>query len=230
MKCILCRLIYGPDKVAALERWANAPWDQPNNGYSFLTHAPNQEALKEAYALWKTDPSKSFQAYLGLAEQGCIWSMRQVGKLLLRGEGIPADRASAEKWLQRAWEAGDQAAMLRLARYYLDQKRYSDAEALLTTPANKEYAPALFLLAWVFLKTGRKIEARTMFEKAASLGHRMAKGTLSKLCVQGKFGIHRIPYGYRLANELREAFESDTTAKNETVPLQTEAMPLLTTK
>jgi len=218
MACILCRLICGPKKMAAMEQWINAPWNQPNNGESFFHLEQEQDALRAVHLLRKTEPGKAFQEFLRFAEQGSVWSMYQVGVSLLSGLGTDIDKLEAEKWLRCGYEAGDEAAMLKLADLYLRQKRYNDAGALLVGYAENNYSPALYLLGHVHFQAGKKQESRAMFEKAAALGHRRAKWSLAKACAFGKFGLMSILYGFSLGNELGDEFrksEIEVTSKSE---------------
>jgi TPR repeat protein len=128
--------------------------------------------------------------------------MLQVGTSLLNGTKVPIDRSEAEKWLRRAYEAGDEGAMLILANEYLHQKRFKDGEALLKGYPENDYPPALYLMGYINLGLGNKAKAREMFERASALGHRRAKWSLSRLCTLGRFGIRSIPYGLRLGNEI----------------------------
>lgn len=202
MACLVCRLVCGRQKTEAMERWLKSPWNQPNNGNMLFRMEQNQQALRAAFGLLKTDPEEYFRAFLSLAEQGSKWSIYHVAYSFLNGIGTPVNRFEAEKWLRRGCEAGDEKAMLGLANEHLRQKRYSDAENLLREFVNKDYAPALYLSGYVFLGQGHKLQARLMLERAAALGHRRAKASLCNLCLRGRFGIRYIPLGFRLANEI----------------------------
>jgi TPR repeat protein len=195
-----------------MERWLKSPWNQPNNGETLFRMEQHQQALRAAYDLRKTDPEEYFQAFLGFAEQGSAWSMYYVAYSLSNGVGTPVNLLEGEKWLRRGYEVGDERAMLGLANEYLRQKRYSEAEGLLQGYAQKDYAPALYLLGYVFLRQGYKSQARLMLERASGLGHRRAKASLANLCLRGKFGIRSIPYGFQLANEIGDEVNSGDRA------------------
>lgn len=207
MACILCRLVCGPSKVAAMERWIESRWDEPNNGDSFFRLDQNQDALRIAHDLRKTDQKKAFEEFLRMAEQGSVWSMRQVASSLLLGLGTSIDKYEAEKWLRRSYEAGNEGAMLSLAAEYFRQKRLNDAEALLAGYAAKDWTPALYLLGLISLRAGRKVQGRALLERASAFGHRRAKWSLGKSCFLGKFGIRSIPYGFRVLKEISNDIE-----------------------
>ena len=212
MACLICRLVCGRQKAAAMESWLNSPWYLPNNGDTLFGMELHQQALREAYDLRKTNPEEYFRAFLSFAEQGSAWSMYYVAYSFINGEGTPVNRFEGEKWLRRGSEAGDERAMLGLANEYLLQKRYSEAEGLLKGYAEEDYAPALYLLGYVFLRQGKKPQARSMLERASALGHRRAKASLCSLCLRGKFGIRYIPFGFRLAGEIGGEANSDDLA------------------
>jgi TPR repeat protein len=209
MACILCRLVCGPKKVAVMERWIKSRWDVPNNGQSFFYLDKNQDALRSAHALGKSDPKKAFEEFLAMAEQGSVWSMRQLAGSFMLGDGTRIDKSEEEKWLRRGSEAGDESAMLTLAYEYLEQNKLCEAEALLTEYAEKDFAPALYLLGSVSFRAGKKPQARAFWERAAALGHRRAKCALSKSCIFGKFGIRSISYGFRLLDEIGDEIEKN---------------------
>ncbi|MDE1896058.1 MAG: sel1 repeat family protein [Rhodospirillales bacterium] len=196
-----------------MRRWFEVPWTQPNNSDEIFSQEAHQQALRAASKLSKIDPEKAFQEFLNLAEQGSVWAMARVGYALLFGQGIPLNKAEGEKWLLHAQEVGNEWAMLILANEYLQQKRYTDAEMLLSASAKKDYSPALYLLGSTYFKIGEKAKARKMLERAAALGHHRAKGALAKGCCLGRFGLASIPDGFRFLNEI-----SDEVKKNEAEP------------
>ncbi len=224
MACILCRLICGPRQVAVMERWKESRWDEPNNGDSFFQKDQNRDALRAAHDVRRSEPTKAFKEFLRFAEQGSVWSMRQVGSSLILGLGAPIDKVAAEKWLRLAYEAGYDGAMLALAREYTIQKRFREAEDLLEPYATKNHTPSLYLLGWMFLRAGRNKSARKMLERASALGHLRAKWTLSSACMRAKFGIRSMPYGYKLArktlNELERGGLPDEVALDAGHPQQ----------
>ena len=207
MDCLLCRLIYGPRKMAALKTWANAPWWTPNNAQTFFAVDDNQAVLRAAHKLRKSDPASSFPIFLNLAEDGSIWSMNCVADALLIGLGTPVDKPEAEKWFRRAHESGHELATLSLASEYYRQKRDREAEDLLAPLLEKDRSPALYLLGKAAFRAGDKTRARVLLEKASALGHRGAKGLLGSSCAIGKYGLRAIPYGFRLLGELGDEFD-----------------------
>ncbi len=215
MVCLLCRLVCGPKKMAAMERWLlAAAWWKPNNEWEFFGSDRNQDAMRAAQKLRLSDPKRSLEDFLHLAEKGSVYSMFRVGHLFLEGLGTPVSKADGEKWLLKSSELGLEVATFTLANEYLNQKRYKDAQNLLEHPAEENRSPALFLLGRLFLFRKDKIKARTMLEKAAALGHRRAKWFLAKSCVFGKFGLRAIPLGFKLVGELGEDFENSEKDKS----------------
>jgi TPR repeat protein len=212
MACFLCQLVCGPQKKAAMERWANKPWKEPNNGQTFFRNDPNQNAIRAAHELRKTDQAKSYREFLSLADQGSVWSMRQVASHLLRGEGVSIDFEAAEKWLRLGVEAGDEAAMLTLANAYWHHKRYRDAKTLLSDYVGNDYPPALYLLGCIYLSEKNKKGGREMLERATVLGHRRAKWALASLFARGSFGFRMIPRGFRLISEMGDEFRASNAA------------------
>ncbi len=217
MDCLLCRLIYGPRKMAAMKSWMLAPWWKPNNAQSFFFLDKNQDALRAAHKLRKSDPESSFPIFLSLAENGSIWSMNCVADALLIGWGTPVDKPEAEKWFRRAHELGHEQAALTLANEYYSQNRAREAEDLLTPLVETNCSPAAYLLGKAAFHAGDKTRARALLEKASALGHRGAKGLLGSFCAVGRFGLRSIPYGFRLLGELGDEF--DKTERDKAEPL-----------
>jgi TPR repeat protein len=206
MLCILCR-IFDPHFDAAADRWAKSPWDQPNDDDAIFCREENQDALRAAYDLWTTDPSRALKEFTRYAELGSVWSSIQVGRAFLLGWGTEVSPPEAEIWLRRAIEAGSEGAMLSLANHYRRAKRLDEAESLLGSYVEKSYAPAVYLLGWVYIDKRKNDLARVMFERASASGHRLAKWYLARFCLNGRFGIRSIPRGFRLVGELRQDIE-----------------------
>ena len=207
MACFLCRLVCGPRWIAATDRWFGSRWDEPNNEDEIFDRESNQDALRAAYDLRKTDAAEAFQKFVGFAEHGSVWSMHQVGASLLYGLGTPVNHSQAESWLRLAYKSGSAGAMLLLAYAYIRQRRFKEAEALLSGYEETDYCPALYLLGLIYLDTARKRQARFMLEKASALGHRIAKRSLARSCMSGRFGIRAIPHGFALVEQVRKDIE-----------------------
>ena len=52
-----------------------------------------------------------------------------------------------------------------------------------------------------------------LLEKASALGHRIAKRSLARSCMSGRFGIRAIPHGFALVEQVRKDIEK--TAGNQ---------------
>lgn len=195
--------------VVKTKEYLKKPWKEPNNGRSFFKINKNKDKLRDLYNLRQSDPEKAFAGFLQLAEDGSVWSMRQVGSSLLRGLGTQVNRHEAKKWLMRGYEAGDESAMLELANEFIRDGCFADAEAILAQAVAAHLPAALYLQGLLLLKAKQKHQAAAMLEKAATHGHRQAKWLFCMSCLKGHFGIRLIPRGFKLLDEIRDEVERE---------------------
>jgi TPR repeat protein len=164
-------------------------WATPHNTAELCARERDLTRLKEACALWDTEPELAFETLLRCAEEGSVYGMIQVAHAYAKGRGTEADEAKAEVWFTKAQSLGSGWAMLMLARQLKWQGRFVEAEAVLREAAQADYAPALYLLGTIYAKTERRREAQNALKRAAQLGHEWALTVLMRYSVRGYFGV-----------------------------------------
>ena len=206
--CFLCRLFlplarrhFDFDPIERVWETSHA-WDtEQSNKWEILKREADRDALTRAFDLYASDPQAAFGVWLDLAERGSVWSMFDVASRYVGGRGVAADAGEAEKWFRRGVEAGDQRAMLACARMAVERGDYAAAEAVLQGGVDQNWAPAMFWLAWYRHKQSDSRETyrsiRPLLEAAALQGHPAARMMLGRFMAKGKFGILRIPAGWK---------------------------------
>ncbi len=165
---------------------------------------PGEERIKNAHSLWKTDPAQYLKEHMALAEEdGSLWGAICLGAFFEEGVGTECDLAQAEKWYRRAFEGGSDEALIQLGALYARSRQYAKAEEVYRRGAERNWAPAMYRLAWVYSTRPdwrcHRDEARTLLERAGAAGDILAKKFLADAMVRGWFGVRNIPKGFRLA-------------------------------
>lgn len=183
------------DKIT---RWRFAQ----TNDWELSQRDAQNDAVREAERLCRSDPRAGLQQLLTLAKLGSIRSMIFVGRGYQTGDGLGADPVQAEHWYRLAIEGGSQQAQLRLGRIYADRREFSKCEEVYRIGVAEHWGPAMYYLATVILrqpKTSVRLEeARSLLEQASALGDLGALGALAGSSARGRFGLHRIPCGFWL--------------------------------
>lgn len=122
---------------------------------------------------------EALKQYKLAAERGEVTAMFQLGAMHERGEGVPANFATAAGWYQRSADGGSVSAMKRLANMYLDgqgvAKDFKAAAKLYQRAGAFGDANSLFLLGQLYWK-GEYAErqpdlAMKTFEQCARVAH-----------------------------------------------------------
>lgn len=129
------------------------------------------------------------------AQDGDAEAQRLLGVIFATGRGVPADAASARRWLERAARQEDVIAQGLLGRY-LNQGRYlakdtEQAEYWLNRAAANGDPATQFYLASLALDSDAEGADQTAFrwaQAAAEQGHLAAQGTLGWMYLQGVGG------------------------------------------
>ena len=160
------------------------------------------EALTAAFARRESDPSGAFAACLELAEAGSRTAMVEVGEGFEIGRRTTRDIEKAEMWLRRAYELGSQRAVLSYGGLLTRHADLAGAERVFRPAAAEGWAPAVYRLASILLRRdGDPVsieEGRALLEQAAALGHPGAKVHLGREMILGRYGLARVPHGFRL--------------------------------
>ena len=109
------------DKIT---RWRFAQ----TNDWELSQCDPQNDAVRDAERLRRSDPRAGLQQLLTLAKLGSIRSMIFVGRGYQTGDGLGVDPVQAEHWYRLALEGGSQQAQLRLGRIYADRLEFSKCE------------------------------------------------------------------------------------------------------
>jgi TPR repeat protein len=187
------------------------------NAYDIWQRESDPDKLVQINALVKTDPVQAFKQYLGLAEQGSVWSMQWVGWAFETGTGTAQDSTQAEKWYRRSFEAGSDEGLLQLGRLYIKSGQYAKAEEIYRTGVERHWVPAMLRLAWIYSKAADWPAKREMtlklLQRASGEGDLGAKDFLAQKMIRGWFGWSRIPSGvrllYQVANDFGELLKED---------------------
>jgi TPR repeat protein len=158
------------------------------------------EDLNRALSLSRLDPAAGLAAYLDLAETGSAQAMNAVGEAYYWGKGVAVDEAEGELWYRQAFKAGSKRALLNYGRALAHRGDLAGAEAVFREGAQVGWSSAMYWLATVSLDLGdtrqRRDEARALLERAAAMGHPMARWKLGRLMMKGFFGVRLIPRGF----------------------------------
>ena len=182
------------------------------NDAALLGLDPLKDRFRAAAALWKTDVDRAVGELTPLAEAGSIWSMIYLGCAYRNGRGVPADRAKAELWFRRAFEAGSDNGLIYLGDLYARANQYPKASEILGVGAARNLAEAQWRLAHVMLRASESApslaEARRLLERAATQGHLSATRSLVTLLLRGRFGLRGRIEGVKLALDLMRSIST----------------------
>lgn len=162
--------------------------------------------MRQANEMRDTDPARSFQEYRVLAEKGLPYAMLGLAFNYMKGLGTPVDCAQAEVWCRRAYDTGSgntkAMATYFLGWCYLKLNNYPKALEILSAGADMNYGPSIYRLAQMY-RGGLGVEKqpdkiRVLNERAAALGHLLAKRDLALQLMSGRFGVGNIFKGFVL--------------------------------
>lgn len=172
------------------------------NDAEMYQHDLELDAIRSAERLIKDDPQASFLQFRALAERGSAWSMFRAGWAYQTGYGVAANQLQAEHWYRLSFEGGCQQAQLRLGSIYTRRREFEQCEKIYEVDAHKNWAPALYYLAWAKLrqpKTPERLKAaRILLEQAAARGDVGAEVDLAVLMSRGRFGLLLVPRGFHI--------------------------------
>ncbi len=162
--------------------------------------------LKKASALRLEEPSRVFEEYRQLSDEGYPDAMLQLAWCYEKGIGTRSNKALSEAWYRRAYEVGTERvkklAIYYLGWFYLRGGDFVKAREIFNLGAEMDYPTAIFRLGWLYKRgDGVKkdlIKARALFERAACLGHILAKRDLAAMLMSGRFGILNAIKGFVL--------------------------------
>ena len=139
----------------------------------------------------------AFKIFLHFAECGDEYSQLMVGTYCYKGWGTETDLAKAEYWLKRASESTLEefvaVALCGIGQVYAAREEYETAIEWLKRSSEYNNAPALFKVGFYYqygLGVQSDLEkAAEYYQKAAALGHLLAKRHHSLLLISGFRGF-----------------------------------------
>lgn len=208
MACILCKLCEARQKILTekFQTWFEAQ----SNNVALMERERDPAAIHEAYDMLETDPAESFRRFLALSENGSVWSMAMLGHLFENGTGTAVNMRDAEQWYERAYQAGSDAGLIRLGDLYQDTGRWQKAQDVFRAGVARDFAPAMSRLASSYLSSPnrrkKRNEALMLLEGGSAAGDLSARQFLARSMARGRFGLRKIPAGFRLFAAVAEDF------------------------
>lgn len=218
MKCIVCKMCEALN--AALDKKLSAQRDaQMNTQEIGRRELDNEQFVHANELLANKDYTQAFRECLSLAEQGSVWSMGVVGWAFDTGTGVPQDLLLAEKWYRRAFDGGSDYGLFWLGVLYTKQGQWEKATEVFRTGAERDWAPAMYQLARLYLQSAnwrqKRNDALVLLERASVAGDLSARRFLATTMMHGWFGWRRIPAGIRMfskvAEDMAELVKDDQT-------------------
>lgn len=167
------------------------------------TIEPDLQELYDAHAALEQDWEAAMARLVALAGRGSIASMNYLGwEYASRADDNPENLAQAEMWFRQAVELGSLAAIHQLACLLEKAGRLADQVELLTSGAQRGYAPAIYKLGKLYYY-GVGVEkdlarARILFEQAAAAGHVFAVRKLASMSFRRPRHLLDRPYALYL--------------------------------
>ena len=138
--------------------------------------------------------AEALRLYLSLAERfRSVTAYLNIGWIYQKGLDVEIDLDKAAFWFQKASSAGSKEGSFYLASLYYTQKKCSDAEKILQSLAERDYAPACYRLSKIYRSENGDESKSKIAEyyryKALELGHLAAKRDFAVDCMKGKYGL-----------------------------------------
>ncbi len=219
MTCRLCAWLcerFCPPEINNRALWrANFDWEQ-DYAADWDPYEEDDELRgrwADADGLLDDNPAAALALHRELAEGGSVYSMLTCAWLHRVGRGTAMDEAMAEDFYRRALCLGSWKATIEYAELLFERGAHDKWPSTLGDGVDKGSIPSFFWLAWYRYKLSpsRKTarEVRHLLETAAQAGHPGAKLTLMRWTSSGKFGLGKIPQGFRMYREIvRSAIEA----------------------
>lgn len=178
----------------------------PENLLDSLESEPFPELLLKKLDLFGVDPNLAISDLEVLAKNGSPYSMSVVGDLYVHQSDNEKIVEDGVDLFLKAAELGSVDGKYRLAKYYSEIGRYSDAVSLRIDLSERGYAPAMYLLGWMYCK-GRGVrmdqdKAVEYWKKSEKCGHLRARRHLAAIYRSGSYGFSKIFIGICLLIKL----------------------------
>ena len=169
------------------------PWDES---------VERRTRAAEAARLVESDPEAALALFIELADEGSISAMRWLGTLYQGGHGIMSNLECAEDYFRRGVSAGSWMSTLSYANLLYRRGAHENWPSTLADGVDKGFIPSFFWQAWntYRLNPSGKVaeEVRPLMLKAAEAGHPGAEAMLARWTARGRFGLRKIPVGFRM--------------------------------
>jgi TPR repeat protein len=169
------------------------PWDET---------VERRTRAAEAAKLVESDPEAALELFIELADEGSIFAMRWLGTLYHGRHGIVRNLECAEEYFRRGLSAGSWISTLGYAQLLYRRGAHDKWQSTLADGVDKGFIPSFFWQALYTyrLNPSRRVaeEVRPLMLKAAEAGHPGAEAMLAIWTARGKFGLRKIPEGFRM--------------------------------
>ena len=168
---------------------ANSEWE----------NEPDLDQLRRCHGLLQSNSAEAMRDLEILSSRGSAMSMHYMAEAYRTGIGARMDVREAERWYERAVEAGLVRSSHRLGVLYRQNHEYRKAVEAFGIGVKNGFPPSMNILGQMFLQ-GQGVEsdtrqARELWTRAAADGHLWAKRNLSFLMMSGRCGIFQVPVG-----------------------------------
>ncbi len=178
--------------------------DIPNNTE---LESQRNEFEKAGLLFEKHNYAEALSLYLRLADsQAGNRIYLRIGWMYEFGMGTKKDTKQAERWYQRAADAGISAGYYSLASMRFREGKQDEVRKLMQEAAAAGYAPASFHLGQMY-RFGKgvpvdQIKAVQYYQQAAAAGHLFAQRAVAEKYLKGEYGVWRIPKGFLMLTKI----------------------------
>ncbi|MEO0441246.1 MAG: hypothetical protein AAF067_10250 [Pseudomonadota bacterium] len=158
--------------------------------------------VSEAVELLKTNASQALELLIALADKGSVPAMRWVGYLYDGYPGIGENQEMAGEYYHRALCAGSWSSTISYANFLYRRGEHKYWPNVLEDGMAQGFVPAFFWYSWnkYRLRPSNRVahEVRPLMLIAVEAGHPGAELVLARWAARGRFGLRKIPEGFRL--------------------------------
>ncbi len=229
MACKICSWLcdrFCPPELSSNNFWESAykwedefsrdwePWEDDDN---------LRTEVSDAVKLIETNASQALRLLITLADKGSVRAMRWVGYLYDDHSGIEENQEMVGEYFHRALCAGSWGSTISYANFLYRQGEHNRWPSVLEDGMEQGFVPAFFWYSWnkYRLRPSNHVarEVRPMMLKAVEAGHPGAELMLARWTARGRFGLRKIPEGFRLFRKIvakaSAAHEDKPTADRE---------------
>lgn len=169
------------------------PWEDDEN---------LRTQLSDAVELLETNASQALELLIALADKGSVSAMRWVGYLYDGHFGVEENQEMVGEYLHRALCAGSWSSTVSYANFLYRRGEHNYWPSVLEDGMEQGFVPAFFWYGWnkYRLRPSNRVarEVRPLILRAVKAGHPGAEYLLARWTARGRFGLRKIPEGFRL--------------------------------